>query len=267
MVVAIIIWRSIADLSNTGKYIYSLLEQADVSSTKKLLSWRKSVQGKRFAWITGLGYQAIAGAGYYLYSMSRLITTIQFNTAKNCIIHRLCRHGFVQFALFTYPHGYPNPQMYNLDILRIVSQSIPNQPEHVQVFWGYALHPDRVGNFIKKPMLSCSREEIMTELHHHLNFPVHDILKDQSPSRVWCFVWQRPFYLVTPRTDQRWIRSILWIWRLLLNLWIFRMKLLRWIMPWEERRWLCIILWGWTRRQKVEVKFYFVFFWFVVDNV
>ena len=44
------------------------------------------------------------------------------------------------------------------------------QPEGVQVFWGYALHPDRIGNFVAKPMSDCSGEEILRELCGHLNF-------------------------------------------------------------------------------------------------
>jgi oleate hydratase len=44
------------------------------------------------------------------------------------------------------------------------------QPEGVQVFWGYALHPDRVGDFVAKPMADCSGEEILRELCGHLNF-------------------------------------------------------------------------------------------------
>jgi oleate hydratase len=44
------------------------------------------------------------------------------------------------------------------------------QPENVQVFWGYALHPDRIGNFVAKPMLECSGVEIVQELCGHLNF-------------------------------------------------------------------------------------------------
>lgn len=54
----------------------------------------------------------------------------------------------------------------------------PDQPSDIQVFWGHALYPDREGDFIKKPMLNCSGEEIMTELLHHLRFPVEDILRD-----------------------------------------------------------------------------------------
>jgi oleate hydratase len=44
------------------------------------------------------------------------------------------------------------------------------QPSDVQVFWGYALHPDRVGDFIAKPMSQCTGEEILHELCGHLNF-------------------------------------------------------------------------------------------------
>ena len=47
------------------------------------------------------------------------------------------------------------------------------QPEGVQVFWGYALHPDRVGDFVNKPMAECTGEEILRELCGHLNFD-HD---------------------------------------------------------------------------------------------
>ena len=45
-----------------------------------------------------------------------------------------------------------------------------NQPSDVQVFWGYALFPDRVGNFIAKPMADCNGAEILEELCGHLRF-------------------------------------------------------------------------------------------------
>lgn len=44
------------------------------------------------------------------------------------------------------------------------------QPDDVQVFWGYALHPDRIGDFVPKPMSDCNGEEILRELCGHLNF-------------------------------------------------------------------------------------------------
>ena len=50
-----------------------------------------------------------------------------------------------------------------------------NQPADVQVFWGYALFPDRVGDFVPKPMSECNGEEILQELCGHLRFDL-DIL-------------------------------------------------------------------------------------------
>jgi len=44
------------------------------------------------------------------------------------------------------------------------------QPADVQVFWGYALFPDRIGNYVAKPMSDCSGEEILKELCGHLRF-------------------------------------------------------------------------------------------------
>ena len=47
-----------------------------------------------------------------------------------------------------------------------------NQPADTWVFWGYALHPDRPGDRVGKPMSACSGWEILEELFHHL--PVGD---------------------------------------------------------------------------------------------
>ena len=45
-----------------------------------------------------------------------------------------------------------------------------NQPVGVQVFWGYALLPDRIGNFVARPMADCNGAEILRELCGHLRF-------------------------------------------------------------------------------------------------
>jgi len=45
-----------------------------------------------------------------------------------------------------------------------------NQPDNVQTLWGYALFPYEKGDFIKKRMVDCTGEEILTELLYHLNF-------------------------------------------------------------------------------------------------
>ena len=43
-----------------------------------------------------------------------------------------------------------------------------DQPASVTVFWGYALHPGRIGDFVAKPMEDCSGMEILQELCGHL---------------------------------------------------------------------------------------------------
>ena len=44
------------------------------------------------------------------------------------------------------------------------------QPVDVQVFWGYALFPDRIGNFVAKAMSDCNGADILKELCGHLRF-------------------------------------------------------------------------------------------------
>ena len=44
----------------------------------------------------------------------------------------------------------------------------PNQPQDVKVFWGYALYPDNVGDYVKKKMSECNGEEILQELWYQL---------------------------------------------------------------------------------------------------
>ena len=50
-----------------------------------------------------------------------------------------------------------------------------DQPANVKVFWGYALFPDRVGNFIPKPMAECNGAEILQELCGHLRFDLETV--------------------------------------------------------------------------------------------
>jgi len=50
-----------------------------------------------------------------------------------------------------------------------------HQPADVQVFWGYALSPDRVGDFVPKPMAECNGEEILRELCGHLRFDLDTV--------------------------------------------------------------------------------------------
>jgi oleate hydratase len=57
----------------------------------------------------------------------------------------------------------------------LLSMVVPHQPHFigqpagVSVCWGYGLSVDEPGNFVPKPMSSCSGREIMTELLGHLH--------------------------------------------------------------------------------------------------
>jgi len=55
-----------------------------------------------------------------------------------------------------------------------------DQPEDVTVFWGYALHGDRIGNFVAKPMSDCNGAEILRELSGHLNFDMASVFANAN---------------------------------------------------------------------------------------
>lgn len=57
-------------------------------------------------------------------------------------------------------------QLFNLPLQPVY----PNQPQNVEVFWGYGLHGSKIGNSIKKPMRACTGEEILQELLYHLDY-------------------------------------------------------------------------------------------------
>lgn len=48
------------------------------------------------------------------------------------------------------------------------------QDENTAIFWGYGLYPDEIGDFVKKPMIDCTGEEILTELIQHLHFDKYE---------------------------------------------------------------------------------------------
>ncbi|KAF7719163.1 Uncharacterized protein PECH_001801 [Penicillium ucsense] len=50
------------------------------------------------------------------------------------------------------------------------------QPKLVHVIWGYALRPERIGKYVKKPMLQCSGQDILRELLSHLGFACDSLI-------------------------------------------------------------------------------------------
>jgi len=46
----------------------------------------------------------------------------------------------------------------------------PNQPDNTDVFWAYGLRGNSIGDFVKKPMVECNGNEILTEFLHHVGY-------------------------------------------------------------------------------------------------
>lgn len=44
----------------------------------------------------------------------------------------------------------------------------PDQPENVDVFWAYGLRGNNIGDYVEKPMVECTGDEILTEFLYHL---------------------------------------------------------------------------------------------------
>ena len=63
-----------------------------------------------------------------------------------------------------------------------------NQPENVNVFWGYGLYPDNVGDYVKKKMSDCTGEEILTELLGHLKFDEDKAAIIESANCIPCMM-------------------------------------------------------------------------------
>jgi oleate hydratase len=62
-----------------------------------------------------------------------------------------------------------------------------HQPPGVQVFWGYALSPDRVGDFVAKPMSDCNGADILRELCGHLHVDLETV------GRAICIPCRMPY--------------------------------------------------------------------------
>jgi oleate hydratase len=44
----------------------------------------------------------------------------------------------------------------------------PNQSDNVDVLWGHGLRGNNIGDYVKKPMVDCTGNEILAEVLHHL---------------------------------------------------------------------------------------------------
>lgn len=78
-------------------------------------------------------------------------------------IEKLSNRPIGETGIISFPESN-----WDLSYIPYHAPYFPNQPENVQVGWGYGLFADKVGNYVKKPMCECNGEEILTELLFHL---------------------------------------------------------------------------------------------------
>jgi len=82
-------------------------------------------------------------------------------------------------GLVTFTDSY-----WRMSIVLYTQPYFPDQPADIQIFWGYGLFPDRVGNFVPKPMSECSGAEILKELCGHLRLPL-SVFENASCVPCW----------------------------------------------------------------------------------
>jgi oleate hydratase len=61
-----------------------------------------------------------------------------------------------------------SPWLISLTIFE--QPEVTTQPAGVYVWWGYGLHPERNGHYVKKPMADCTGNEILEEVVKQLKF-------------------------------------------------------------------------------------------------
>ena len=62
------------------------------------------------------------------------------------------------------------------------------QPKDVDVFWGYGLFVDKLGDFTKKPMHTCTGREIMTEIMGHLRIEAEALQILETSTCIPCMM-------------------------------------------------------------------------------
>lgn len=78
-----------------------------------------------------------------------------------------------------------------------------DQPSGTLVWWGFAIYPDRIGNFVKKPMSECCGAEILEEVLRHLEFDDKRAAIIQSSTCIPCILpYAGSVWMPRNRTDR-----------------------------------------------------------------
>ena len=90
-------------------------------------------------------------------------------------------------------------------LLTIVLNHQPHfrgQPEDTFVWWGYALFPDKQGDYVGKPMSQCTGREILDEVLRHLRFEDRPRILDGSVVRPAMMPYITSQFLVRSAGDR-----------------------------------------------------------------
>ncbi|MBS2537802.1 oleate hydratase [Catenulispora sp. NF23] len=90
-------------------------------------------------------------------------------------------------------------------LLTIVLNHQPHfreQPADTFVWWGYALFPDKNGDFVNKHMSACSGREILDEVLRHLDFAEREQILDDSIVRPALMPYITSQFLVRSHGDR-----------------------------------------------------------------
>ncbi len=77
-----------------------------------------------------------------------------------------------------------------LTLTIFLQPEVIGQPSGTYLWWGYGLYPERNGDFVKKPMSSCTGAEILEEALRHLCF---DLLLDRVVADSICIPCDLPY--------------------------------------------------------------------------
>ncbi len=86
----------------------------------------------------------------------------------NCMDKLLKNFSRNTVGIMTFPDS-----SWRMSFVGAVQPHFPNQPEGCYVYWGYGLYPNKIGDYVKKPMRECTGKEILTELVYQYHFEEH----------------------------------------------------------------------------------------------
>ena len=126
--------------------------------------WEKLAEGRPSFGRPGVFNSCVAQSDWASFTVT-LTDTAFFNQMERFSGNEAGTGGLVTFK----------DSNWLLSIVLAHQPHFANQPADVQVFWGYGLFPDLIGNFVAKAMADCTGAELLQELCGHLRFDLSTV--------------------------------------------------------------------------------------------